>query len=130
MSVVTDVVLCASEDDQAAVDAVNHWIKTEAGLLGRLNLAAPAQRFGGSKWAQHAVWAAAFNHLDLDALLSAIARAPWQSPAEVSVTAWPQDQQMVTVRLQVPGGGLATVQLSPFAQLDPLAPAPVQDRQT
>lgn len=53
--------------------------------------------WGGHKFPEKAVWAAAFNYVELDAVLEAVRAAQWDDPEEVQILWCGQDDDMWTI---------------------------------
>jgi hypothetical protein len=84
VSHITDVVVVAMSDERDAIAHVNkHLMATDP----RQQQFAPLDMdaAGGGKVASSAVYAAAFNYIDLADLKSALLAAPWKFPGWVTV---------------------------------------------
>jgi hypothetical protein len=124
MSHVTDVVLCAPDDEvdgpasAAAVETLNRWLASRG--HGQLDLVAHADTFGGEKVAGISVWGGAFKHLDMEGFHDAVISAPWAELARVAVMLWTPDlRSPLCWSVPEPQG----VQPSPFARPASTLPA-------
>jgi hypothetical protein len=82
MSVITDVVIIASDGEDEALAYLNEWLAENDSRKQQLREISLGEG-GGSKATSATTYAACFNHLDLGGLEEAITRAPWKLPGSV-----------------------------------------------
>lgn len=82
MSVITDVVIIAGDDEGDALAYLNQWLTENDSRKQQLHEIGLAEG-GGSKATSATTFAACFNFLDIGGFEDAIAGAPWKLPASV-----------------------------------------------
>lgn len=107
MSWVANVMVSVDMADSATVEALSHWLRTDAPQQGRSQtrgvgylqpLTRPeSSQWGGWKHPECEVWAGTLNHADLDALRQRMFATPWREPNAVQLLV--MDQQELFFRL-------------------------------
>jgi hypothetical protein len=102
MSWVANVMVSVDMADNANVEALSEWLRTNApgrarsdtrgvGSL-RLLTSLENNQWGGWKMPECEVWAGALNHADLDALKQRFAETPWREPNVVQLLIMDQEE--------------------------------------
>lgn len=84
MSCITDVLIVARGGEGEALASVNAWLTVNDPRKQHLDEIS-TDGAGGGKVSSMALYAAAFNYVDLWGLLDAIRAAPWRIPSTVVV---------------------------------------------
>jgi len=88
VSVITDVMLCASDSETAAVEHINAQMPSLCASGGRLEMVTDKDRFGGTKVPSRGAWGGAFNFLDFGSFIDAVKAAPWKFRSYVVLILW------------------------------------------
>lgn len=88
MSYVTNVMVSAPCENKTAIAELTRegaWKASDSQRLLSLTDGDAAGHWGGSKWPECDIYAAAFNYIDMGAFMSWLLAIPWSSPGDVQL---------------------------------------------
>ncbi len=92
MSVVTNVILKTSAGDKLRIAKLNVAFQCGGRFVSCDDEKLPCGWYAGNKLLECEIYPAAFNHLDLEALVEAIRRVDWDDPHDVQLFVQNQEE--------------------------------------
>lgn len=95
MSVVTNAILHMSnmEREEDRLNDVNKFFPPETGFVDVDDPKLPTGWYGGTKMLEAPLALGAFNHLDLEGLITHLKSIPWEEPQEVQLIVQEQEDE-------------------------------------